>query len=199
MDVRYKNKPIQGYTVFPEDENGTEPPTGTPLLEPGRVTPMEPPSVATRTVPEIIQMTTAPPPPQSQRYSPKLVEGPSQHHHHLDNNNDPPVTQQRTVFEQAGSVAVQRDHEARDHLRPGSPLLGCLEVSPSTLPVEHEGSSANNSSNKPAWYDQNSDSFRGSKSEPRLLLDIARCDQDLTWLLQGPDLMHRFQRIQKNR
>jgi len=94
---------------------------------------------------------------------------------------------------------LQRDHEAKDHLRLGSPLLGCAEVFPSALPVKQGGSSANNSSNKPAWHDQNSDSFRGSKSEPHLLIDIARCDQDLTWLLQGPDLMHRFQRIQKNR
>ena len=207
MDVRYKNKPIQGYTVFPEDENGTDaqPPTGTPLLEPGSVAPVEPPSVATRTVPGMTQMPTAPPPPtipshpQSQRCSPKLVEGPSQHHHHLDNNNDPPGTQQRTVFDQAGVVAVQRDYEARDDPRPVSPLLSCLEVSSSTLPVEQERSSAINSSYKPPWYDQSCDSFRGSKSEPRLLLDIARCEQDLTWSLQGPDLIHRFQRIQKNR
>jgi len=223
MDVRYKNKPIQGYTVYPEDDtvkNGTDaqPPSGRPLLGPGRITPAEPLPVPRLTVPGIIQLPTAPPPPipshpQSQRYSPRRSEGPRQHHHHLNNNNDssrnfrktPPGTQQRTLFDPANPhkpiavVAAQRDHEVRDHLRPGSPIFGCPEAFLSIPSVEHGGSSANNSSNKPAWYDPDSDSFRDSKSEPHLLIDISRCDFDLTRSLQGSNLIHRFQRIQKNR
>lgn len=42
-------------------------------------------------------------------------------------------------------------------------------------------------------------SFRSSKSHPHLLMDIARCDMELSWLLHGQGIHQRFDRIQMNR
>ena len=96
--------------------------------------------------------------------------------------------------------------------------VGCPEMSFQSLPADQ-----GNTSSRPTWYDPQSErytninkesletilrltnilffmnSFRSSKSHPHLLMDIMRCDVELTWLLQGHGINQRFSRIQMNR
>lgn len=222
-DVRYKNKPAEGYVVLPSSNGGevrqlgnaaSHPPAGRPLFGQGRKPEQTP--VPRFSVPGLIQLPAGPLPPagpppaighqQPPRHSPRRPEGPSYRERRNSNNSDSsrnyrqvPGAQQRTLFDPANPhkpiVVAQRDDTTSHHVRPrgGSPLLGCPEAYLS-LPADH-----GTGTSKPAWYDPNSDSFRDSKSEPNLLLDIARCDAELTRLLHGPNIFQRFQRIQMNR
>ena len=174
-DIRYRNKPMQGYTVMPSS-NGTSDsvqPTGRPVFGQGRR--QDSTAVPRLSVPGLIQLPSGPPPSNQPRHSPRRTDGP-QHFRDYDrghssgrpsdfrnNNNDPtrnfrktPGVQQRTLFDPANPhkpivVAASREDPHHHHPRPDSPLQGCPEAYLS-LPADHGTGPA-----KPLWYDPKSD------------------------------------------
>ncbi|KAI9553174.1 hypothetical protein GHT06_021068 [Daphnia sinensis] len=228
-DIRYRNKPMEGYTVIPtssangvEVQKQTSPPVGgRPLLGQGHrqdVRSYPPPRMS---VPGLIQLPLGPPPSDMMRpsSSPRRSDvvsypggssaydrsAPRQQDHNREASRSYPrkagPMQQRTLFDPANPhkpiVVAARDDGSNGQQQSAASAsqLGCPEMTFLTLPADQ----GNNMSSRPAWYDPQSENFRSSKSHPHLLMDMARCDMELSWLLDGQGLHQRFNRIQMNR
>lgn len=177
-DIRYKNVPIQGYTVIPSSSNGmdrqtgpTPPPppmSGRPLLGQGRRQEARNDVPPRMSVPGLIQLPLVPPPEPS-RLSPRrgdVGHSGGMHPASYDRSRQPQDNRdqanrsyrkagpQRTLFDPANPhkpiVVAPRD-EGNSH--PVAPsLLGCPEVVFQSLPADQ-----GNNSSKPAWYDTQSE------------------------------------------
>jgi len=126
------------------------------------------------------------------------------HPRHSDMRSSAPtdrrkVMSQRTLFDPANPhrpiVVNQREGDAHSHPQQASPGSGIVypEMHP-TLPVDN-----GTSTGKPSWYEPNSDSFRNNKCSPALLLDVVRCDVELSMLVNGEGIHDRFNRIRNSR
>lgn len=217
-DIRYRNKPMEGYTVIATSsangiaaEKQTSPPAaGRPLLGQGYRQDMRSNPPPRMSVPGLIQLPLGPPPSSSPRRSDVVSYpagssydrcAPRQQDHSRSYPRKAGPMQQRTLFDPANPhkpiVVAARDDGSNGQQQPAASAtqLGCPEMTFLTLPADQ----GNNMSSKPAWYDPQSESFRSSKSHPHLLMDMARCDMELSWLLDGQGLHQRFNRIQMNR
>ncbi|XP_057381514.1 telomerase-binding protein EST1A-like isoform X2 [Daphnia carinata] len=221
-DIRYRNKPMEGYTVIAsssangiEADKQTSPPVaGRPLLGQGHrqdVRSNPPPRMS---VPGLIQLPLGPPPsdvmrPSSSPRRSDVVSYPAgssydrsaarQQDHSRSYPRKAGPMQQRTLFDPSNPhkpiVVASRDGGSNGQQQSVASQLGCPEMTFLTLPADQ----GNNMSSRPAWYDPQSENFRSSKSHPHLLMDIARCDMELAWLLHGQGIHQRFNRIQLNR
>ena len=169
-DVRYKNAPIQGYTVIPSSspsngmdrQTGPTPPppaTGRPLLGQGRRQEGRNDALPRMSVPGLIQLPHGPPPEPS-RLSPRRADvgHPTSYDRsrHQDNRDRSyrKSGPQRTLFDPANPhkpiMVPPRDDGSNTVAAPS--LLGCPEVVFQSLPADQ-----GNNSSRPAWYDPQSE------------------------------------------
>lgn len=176
-DIRYQNKPIQGYTVIPSS-NGTDRPsdpappqsTGRPLLGQGRRQEPARNDVPPRmSIPGLIQLPLGPP-PESSRLSPRRADiahtsGPhgASYDRHAPRQPDSRDMSsrsyrksgpQRTLFDPANPhkpIVIPPREDAINH-PVASPLTGCPEMTFQSLPADQ-----GNNSSRPAWYDPQSE------------------------------------------
>lgn len=180
-DIRYLNKPMQGYTVIPS-ANGMDrippaptasvPPTSQPVGRPifGQGRKQETPPSNRMSVPGLIQLPHGPPThqPEQSRHSPRRADGPppSRHQHENRSSQDAAnrtyrkANSQRTLFDPSNPhkpiVVPLRDDNTGSHPRTASPLLACPEQFYQSPPTDQSSAT---SSSKPAWYDPHSERY----------------------------------------
>lgn len=178
-DIRYQNKPIQGYTVIPSS-NGTDrqsdpaPPqtTGRPLFGQGRrQEPARNDMPPRMSIPGLIQLPLVPP-PESSRLSPRRADiGHTSGPHGMSFDRNAPRQPesremsnrsyrksgpgpQRTLFDPANPhkpIVVPSREDAVNHPAASS-LISCPEMTFQSLPADQ-----GNNSSRPAWYDPQSE------------------------------------------
>lgn len=184
-DIRYQNKPIQGYTVIPTSDGIPErypeptpaPTTGRPLLGQGRR--QEPPRndppprnepTPRMSVPGLIQLPLGPPPEPS-RLSPRradLTHSSSVHGSSYDRN----VPRQQESREMANRAAYRKSGPQRtlfDPANPHKPIVVAPRDDGNNHPVSNSQvgcpemtfqslpADQGNNSSRPTWYDPQSE------------------------------------------
>lgn len=180
-DIRYQNKPIEGYIVMPssngmdrQSENVSQAPvTGRPLLGQGRR--QEPNNTSPKneipprpSIPGLIQLPQGPPPISQSRQSPRRSDAPYPSGTH-SSSYDRNMTRQHHESREVASRSYRQVGPQRslfDPANPHKPIMvasrddvtnqpipvGCPEMSFQSLPADQ-----GNTSSRPTWYDPQSE------------------------------------------